>query len=1320
MSGLENLEIILNKSPIINTFNANFFAESPEDVDAYYSEIALSHMSLGDTTNICDRITKCIIENKSTFNGAVVGDYGFGKTSLLIYLWHFCGQNKILAIPPYQWSKFQEHFKVISSWLKYIFRKNLAHQREINDICERYSTPSLKKKAEEMVSMVGTSYADAFDYLEKQFQNGDLILEFSATDLMHFCKEISEYIVEKTDWRGLLIITDELQQTITQLSQKNVYDYLFDITNYLSGNVGNFGFLWGFPTNTFADLGRTRGDILDRLNSNKVFIRLSDLYDNKFPIYLWKKYKTALEIDDSVCPVINENTLISIGQVCDGERRDLGNGPRSVTSTFNVMARRYLDHHQTYEVNDFVTDCLDREIILGETSVYKKSVDEIIEDDIISEDIKFATKILAGFPAGLPHSAIERYKIKEDLEKLIRKTGGFGRVITKNLHNNNYILKNLQRRTATDHDLSELEKEVASFYVNFSDDKDSRKIAMLIFNKILTTQIFSKNSGSSFETWTLIQDWHQTTLGCECSINGSFSQKYPKRNVGLLTKMEKYQEDYFLEAGKQNHLAFSFVLCWSDDIEKNKIHKKGEKEFQLNLDMKYNQDRLGLNKISQIIPEEAHTPYLFLNLIDFLSKANIPSVEYPEREHLTNKLTECIIFNLFNEEFLGEIENIDIELNSQGKDIIVDTFNFYFNYKYPEYITLYTCRDWESKVDRYINVLKQESSQINLLHRRGKEAIILSSDKNENKEVIANFFGQKRTNFEPWLSGLESFFQCKAQDNYFRFLQHPLELDVTDFLENNGKERLINSKPSRYVDINDGLLSVVNSKGYLNEEFDKLLRICAARKLFVYDKEQNCIYRVKEDRESFVGLCEKYFIEVSEGVNKLSIFDDYAVPDGISSVSDMIREIETEEQYDKVIKILKRCEDNNIYYSSRKIDKLKIDAASCKRQLKEVESKIATKASSLKTELGGSASWKMNLFYARLNLENEAESIKKSIVKAIDELNKIEISGYPNDRTIVDILINRVTNFNDLIQNAFKEIENESNYLIKRISNYEKWNSILRSHEILAEQINKFENILENKTYGPSFRGIDEEILSGLQNNQQNTLANHEFYRCKFNDLRSLHSKETDNLKSEWENSVKKYEILIKKLSGVQPQWRLHWTTPGISYNDLYESIKQSLTVEVEKQLSLYRHLQDDVEYTKEVLNHKIAITNKEIDTSIIKRVQSLTEISETDVLNEYRKDKETFEKIIDILILSNEEFGRLNGEHQKIIKPAAIEDTKEKQFFDLLEKNDIKDLKKLIIDYQKLNAESTLTESRDQVLEILKSLFLKKQITIQVKKGKV
>jgi len=87
---IQNLEKIQRKDPVIHTFRPDELISNPEKVEDNYSIHAETHMAIGDTDKYYERLCKALTINKTTFVGAVVGDYGEGKTSFMIYLWHKC------------------------------------------------------------------------------------------------------------------------------------------------------------------------------------------------------------------------------------------------------------------------------------------------------------------------------------------------------------------------------------------------------------------------------------------------------------------------------------------------------------------------------------------------------------------------------------------------------------------------------------------------------------------------------------------------------------------------------------------------------------------------------------------------------------------------------------------------------------------------------------------------------------------------------------------------------------------------------------------------------------------------------------------------------------------------------------------------------------------------------------------------------------------------------------------------------------------------------------------------------------------------------
>src|SRR3989442_2267878 len=105
---ISKLYPILNKESILKTANARELGQAPQDVLERYRNYALTHVPLGDTTRQLKNLERVIVENKLWAVGAIVGPYGYGKTSTAVHLWNELRHQNILAIPPFVWVNLSE------------------------------------------------------------------------------------------------------------------------------------------------------------------------------------------------------------------------------------------------------------------------------------------------------------------------------------------------------------------------------------------------------------------------------------------------------------------------------------------------------------------------------------------------------------------------------------------------------------------------------------------------------------------------------------------------------------------------------------------------------------------------------------------------------------------------------------------------------------------------------------------------------------------------------------------------------------------------------------------------------------------------------------------------------------------------------------------------------------------------------------------------------------------------------------------------------------------------------------------------------------
>src|SRR6266480_4475605 len=137
---IKKLNNILNKESILKTANARELGQAPQDVLDRYQSYALTHVPLGDTTKQLKNLERVIVENKLCAVGAIVGPYGYGKTSTAVHLWNELREQKFLAVPPFLWINLSELMDAVYYWLKFEFSQGPKDFLEpLEALYERYS-----------------------------------------------------------------------------------------------------------------------------------------------------------------------------------------------------------------------------------------------------------------------------------------------------------------------------------------------------------------------------------------------------------------------------------------------------------------------------------------------------------------------------------------------------------------------------------------------------------------------------------------------------------------------------------------------------------------------------------------------------------------------------------------------------------------------------------------------------------------------------------------------------------------------------------------------------------------------------------------------------------------------------------------------------------------------------------------------------------------------------------------------------------------------------------------------------------------------------
>ena len=420
---IDDLKLIAKKEAVISTWPAKNLAEKPADVEKDYFVHARTHLSLGDTRRYVDIAFKWVSgANKGAFIGAVLGDYGEGKTSFMIHMWDRSRQQKVCTVPPFEWNAFEDIPNAVAGWVGYVLQdKHPKLARRVQHIHEAFQQQTIEDIARKAAKEQGKQYDDMLATI-RGLINSDTMQarEMSADRLLDLVAELTEVVLE-AGYEGLLVLLDEPEVAAKKLGNETVQLFLFDLANELNRRQGNYGVFLSMPANFYAIAQNRFAALPARLEVRKCFPRLGDLYGPDFAEQLWNRYIEEFELGEEGHQLVSPLALKAIGQVGSSQYKELSYGPRSVVSTFRHMANRYQEAGGTYEPQQFVQDIVDQEVMV--TPEYRSKIMAALRSPDVNEDNRDAVMLLAAFPSGLQTEILRELGIEDVLRPLTRSGG---------------------------------------------------------------------------------------------------------------------------------------------------------------------------------------------------------------------------------------------------------------------------------------------------------------------------------------------------------------------------------------------------------------------------------------------------------------------------------------------------------------------------------------------------------------------------------------------------------------------------------------------------------------------------------------------------------------------------------------------------------------------------------------------------------------------------------------------------------------------------------------------------------------------------------
>ncbi len=1142
---ITKLRHILNKESILITANARELGQAPQDVLERYRHYALTHVPLGDTTKQLKNLEKVLIENQHCAVGAIVGPYGYGKTSTAVHLWKELRDRKILAIPPFLWVNLSELMDAVYHWLKFEFSLGpKACIEPLDKLYERYR----QSYKDEIFRKIDPEVA------QELLDRGSLVLEIRPDDVVAFFRDASN-LCEEAGYNGMAVFTDELQATLAQYkpSRDEFFAHLFQIVKDIQGLEGNWALIISMDEDTEGMITLRRQDILTRLQHSALYFRVKDVYNRReYPAELWAAFEQRFGFEGK--EVISIYTLDSIGQVA--ARNDLGAGPRMVTQVLALAVKSYEKSGQAYTPAQFVDDFLAGLVLFDQQGKFPTAVKKALDNDLVrsSEINKQVVKLLAAYPMGCSDTTLTAFELLEAFqafpslarkELIIQLAGG---PTLRYLAEEVVVIENIAQRLTNE------------FVSRFSPGKVyAARAAEGLLAQVITTPTFTGWKGDNPKEVDVNGIKYQSVR-----FQGSFENSYPDRVISVLVAAvpqspvpmwKKNNQDADIEL--RFELNFSVLntepgrLIVSPDCPDIAI-------FQLNM-MAVNHD-----EATRILPKflfEYYTPerwdsLLTLSLMDHLYKNR---GDLPEEQNRINAviqpLRQYALLVLLGEQL--ETVSPGFESRMVGLDRIKDLVKKQCQQLYPGYKTLITSSKWQNNLQQYTHAIQRFMSQGELSIARGRHPW------KATKEEVADAFaipGRRLTNIEPLLESLKDLIikeefsgRAASSEVTLRFRLHPLEERWLKELDNSQETVKRNGLDVPSIP-SEVLMWEAKKEGYTYLEAGEVLRLLKERG-YVDLNRQNLLTRtvdaVDDLRDAVLDQLKNLEGQIRTLADALPDFDTSPYP--VGKLHAKLMEAKERDQIEAVkVEVRQHTSTINSFAASR--------ATKLKENIREEQERLHYLVRQ------GVPPWLKNAFdWSPLQdlLEKQRQDLASEYLALLEEISQLHQYTLSATHSIqgstVEVLIGTYDALQDLSRQSKKLITRRESYT-DRQDDFVAWRQVSKTAaEVDAEAYNACQ------VYGNAeFKALVDELWPSLHRRFEAQplafLSSHKAVSKEVEVHKQRIVQWLENRREEFDLQRQSYQKLLTE-AGIQAELRVPFDRekPAESQAALMALIKESL-----------------------------------------------------------------------------------------------------------------------------------------------------------------
>jgi len=1341
-----NLDLIRNKDAIITTFPVKYLASTPDQVEYAYRTHARTHIPLGDTTKYVDTIFKWVGGgNKGAFIGAVVGDYGHGKTSFQVHVWNRSEERKVFSVPPFKWEKVSDMVDGVDAWIQYIIGKTHAQVAvKAKSLYESFKEKSLREQAEQIAKDTKQSADDVYLTLRAMDQSGDSrdIQQVTPERFLDYCEQVTEFVKE-AGYSGLLVLLDEPEVTARALSTAKVSQILFDIADGLRLREGDYGVFISMPENFLAQAQSSFASLPARLQTRNCLPRLRDIYGADFAQALWGRYIQEFNLGEHGLQVVSPETLQAIGQVASSDRSDLSYGPRTVVSAFRRMVYCYKEKNTTYSPNEFVKDCLEGEVYVSD---YPSRIRQILESPDAEGIDKRILMALAAFPNGMTLQVGTKLGIDKDLSELSRRPS----LVYKR---GNLFGLTMLRKTIVGIERDELRDVIINIAEEFAPGPASLASAINAFIHYLVPGVFEPRQGQQLLGWDLPGFWRETQDKTRyAELVGAFRQTvrdYPRRTVTVVVgpleadPQKLYSE--VLSPDSNSDILIHFRIRWNkeDPMPEKRIEinpgdpggRPGIVGFVLN----FADTPLTNELLEEIIDRDLLTPLGALYLSNEKDKRTLQR-EYEAQWQVRQ---EQLLRELLNR-FLGDqavrtqaAEQIGQTISGDALALLGSICRAILLKRYPNYSTLITQPQWEKKVNEYIGALK--NADIPMSCKRGHEVWVVSGDR------MAKVFNTSLMNLTGggFFAGLENLISIRSLggrhgDIEVDFRLHPLEKAIVEriTLDNPLPKRKFDGVECWCLPLEDAKSMILYS-GYLSEELKQIVEIGRSRSSFelgeyrgereLYCKPLDLNQMKNQLKEKMVDL-EREALEFRKLPHFQSSFDYDATRSAIDEIQD---DAQFDALQSKMNREFEKMHDRFTNYFEQlgnAITTLQGSTNDVKRELVDSREVVT-----IKNSQKASSKWCADLnTYVLGSLRDLVKQIEKECSSILTDLNKasIEYSASKPGRPLekVELLLQGWNCQNELKQ-RLDSTKAKASTTMTSLRDYDKWTQLLlKSDEVhngLIELKKEPEHETKTSELISQLEAIWQSISVHLKNRSITGLGSHKQFYEQLEKLNEERRKYISGLRSAFEEKKRGINELLKELDlGQDYRCKEVFNPDDIQgcYARLYEEAASHITEAFSVERVQIDSQRQELLYARDILSRLSQDETKPLLVQLDGCTQSLETILA----------KVSSDWVLQLMGSSQEERSLLKGSLQRsreVIRSVRMgirqaEGAEEEKLssdaakmLEIIPDNATENLKQLILEMMKSGQSSS--EVLDASLNCLAELFRKGKVRITVERHK-